>query len=527
MSSIPDSDYNEAEYLQKDIPADESIRWGLATNGMRLGIVRKSPVVLTEVDDPHSVRLFVQNVSDQAVRFHVEGYIAEWVQVQVTGAHGAYVRTEPGDIPLDLPAFPTPWRLKPGEKLELCENRLTVVSPKTATEATEVRGPRSALTGARAAPGHFTAKYVVPLNWRRVIRGKNEWSGRLISSSIPVQVVAANDDEGKRQRSATGQIDGQLIDENGTPAEIGQAAVFLCDAATGYPILATTNKPLDLKSPPKDWIFDVRHAVTDEHGAFAFDELPPGIYRLVAQSWAGAQGIPWLAANRRPGPFGKTPSEVRLHGVAEQVEIAGDGTTRVNVRSLGNGSLAIVNDPEEANAFLFLSSRPPIGDPILGPLSWGDEFVNGLFAVTHMSEPHVTFMGLPSGQEIHASLLNYDNNPGFGGGSYRVGEARRVPLRILAGWSNGHCDPPARLLTLVEHLEERRLDLSQLLGLPDTDVHNARELNRLATEIPNREIEVKGLGKLRLIDLLAASRYNYLRSHHKARSNKNSAAGTN
>jgi len=177
------------------MPSDESIRWGPANNGLRLGLVLKTPVVLTQDVEPHSVKLIVQNVSDRTIRFHVEGHIAEWVRVEVTRPDGTSVRTERGDIPVSIPAFPNPWRLEPGEKYELCENRLTVAFPDAKVKAAGMRGMRSVVTRLRTPPGRFTAECIVPLNWRRVVRGKGEWSGELTSSTSAIEVVAADGDE--------------------------------------------------------------------------------------------------------------------------------------------------------------------------------------------------------------------------------------------------------------------------------------------------------------------------------------------
>lgn len=320
----------------------------------------------------------------------------------------------------------------------------------------------------------------------------------------------------EHDKPTTGQIDGQLADQEGEAGSVAGAVVFLCDAKTGYPVLATTKKPLDPVSPQKDWIYHVLHAVTDEHGAFVFKEVPLGHYRIVAQSWLGTEGIPWLNPERR-GPFGETSTNVRIDGVAEGIELTGETPVRVTVRKLGNGVLKIVNDPKEANAFLLVSRQRPFGDPILGPEAWGEKFFAKLIAITHMSEPYVTFSGLPDGQDVHAGLFNYDNSPGLGGGSYRVGQKREVSLRILAGWSNGHYDPPDRLLKLVEHFEQHSISVSELIGLELTDAHNYKELRRIMAENPNRMVDVEGLGEFPFVDLLAASSYKQLRAHHRAR----------
>ncbi|MCA9145893.1 MAG: hypothetical protein KDB05_24040, partial [Planctomycetales bacterium] len=315
--------------------------------------------------------------------------------------------------------------------------------------------------------------------------------------------------------STTGRIVGQLVGENRLP-DAAHAVVFLGDAQTGAPILKTSNKPLDLQSPGEDWIYDVSYVVTDEAGRFAFKELPPGRYRLMAQSWQDTKGIPWLDPKASKGPFGKTSTTVNLLGVADDVEVKADASTEVNVRKIGSGVLKIVNDPEEAAAFLFVSRQRPIGDPILSWLGWGEKFLPGLIAVTHMSEPYATLTGLPDDKDVHVALFNYDNNPGVGGGSYRVGNKAEVKLPILASWSNGKDDPPEELLKLVEHMEEKLLAISPLVGLAGEDYRNWNQLRDLVKQDPDRAINVEGVGEFRLIDVLAASRYRDLRNRHRA-----------
>ena len=332
--------------------------------------------------------------------------------------------------------------------------------------------------------------------------------------TTPPEVVTANRDHNSRP---TGEIVGRLSDQEGEAVSVAGAVVFLCDAKTGYPVLATTKKPLDPDSPQKNWIREVWHAVTDERGGFEFKGVPLGHYRLVAQSWLGTEGIPWLDPEPRREPFGDTSPNVRIDGIAEGIALTSETPVRVTVRKLGNGVLRIVNDPKEANAFLLVSRQRPFGDPVLGPEAWGEKFFAKLIAITHMSEPYVVFSGLPDGQDVHVGLVNYDNSVGVGGGSYRVGQKREVSLRILARWSNGHYDPPDRLRKLVEHFEEHSLSVSQLIGLELTDAHNYKELRRILAEDPNRLVDVEGLGKLPFVDLLAASSYKELRASHRAR----------
>jgi hypothetical protein len=130
---------------------------------------------------------------------------------------------------------------------------------------------------------------------------------------------------------------------------------------------------------------------------------------------------------------------------------------------------------------------------------------------------HVTIEGLPDKNDVHVALFNYDNNPGIGGGSYRVGQQEEVRLKIYATWSNGRYDPPDRLLKLVEHFENTDLSLSKLIGLENGDARNHEELVRIAGEAPDRKVKVDELGEFRFIDTLAALRYKWLRQNHPAR----------
>ncbi len=305
----------------------------------------------------------------------------------------------------------------------------------------------------------------------------------------------------------TGTITGQLASAGGEAIYLENAAVFLCDAKTGYPVVAATKKLLG--QSVVDGIDKLWHTTTDEDGRFEFNEVPFGLYRLVAQSWPGINQIPTME--------GEAGTLVRLHGVAENVRVKEDRPAEAVVKRLGDGVLKIRNDPEEAHAFLFLSRAPTIGDPILGPDGWGERFVAESIGITLMEETYVTIEGLPDGKDLHVALLNYDNNPGIGGGTFRVGREREVRLEILATWSNGKHDPPARLLKLVEHFEANNLSLSALIGLKKTDGHNFKELRRIAKEDPHRMIKVEGLGEFRFIDLLAASSYKDLRDSHRAR----------
>lgn len=305
----------------------------------------------------------------------------------------------------------------------------------------------------------------------------------------------------------SGQIAGQLSDIRNQITYVGEVVVFLCDAKSGLPIDRTTKQILqvglrDLK------LENMWSAVTDDRGLFTFDDVPVGQYRLVAQSWSGTKGLPKIPGN--------TSVYLLLHGVADDVAVKPDEKTVAYPRQLGNRVLRIVNDPYEGNAFLLISRGPTLGDGILGPYGWGQEFVSQLIGVTHMDEPYVTIIGLPDQGEVHAGLLNYDNSPGVGAGRYPA-DVREGKLRIIAGWSNGHHDPPAELEKLTKHLITSSLTAVDFLtDKADVKPNDARwKLMEEFRKTPHREVDVPGFGPQKLADVLAALGYAEIRKNQR------------
>jgi hypothetical protein len=307
----------------------------------------------------------------------------------------------------------------------------------------------------------------------------------------------------------TGRIQGMLGTAAGQQKYVGRAVVFICSAKTGHPLDPATHQSLLMGNNGGDpW-----HAVTDIDSHFLFDKVPVGEYRLIAQSWSGTEGVPDHKA---------TSEVVLLHGVAEGVHVRTAETTQVYLQPLGNGVLTIQNDPEEAGAFLFLSTAPMLGDPVLGFHGWGDDFVRHVVGVTHMSVSRATFIGLPDDKEVHVGLFCYDNVPGFGGGQARVGKDSVASIRIYAGWSNGHDEPPARLLPLVNYLENKNPSLPELMQLGDHDEFltdrghpDEQKVWQAAKKDLNKRISVPAVGDFRVIDVLAADAYKSLRAHHR------------
>ncbi|MEM7453863.1 MAG: hypothetical protein AAF456_05850 [Planctomycetota bacterium] len=309
------------------------------------------------------------------------------------------------------------------------------------------------------------------------------------------------------QGEINGKITGSFTGVDGRRIKIANAAVFLCDQESGWPINSETGDPIN--PTLGDLQLDKLHVVeTAEDGSFSFDSVKPGSYRIVGQSWSGTRGFPGFDTNYDPSAF------VVLHGVAENVVVVAGERAIAYPRQLGDHTLKIVNDPEEAHALLVVSLGPTLGDGILGPMGWGEEFRTNWIGVTQMEVPYVTITGLPSESAIHASLLNYDNNPGVGGASFEAGQ-REGRLRIIASWSNGHKTPPPELEELTEHIAGNDIQIIDLLPEGDFEPGQVNEQRMKLLEMLNEDgdamLDVPGFGQQRLADVIAAYAYATIR----------------
>lgn len=316
---------------------------------------------------------------------------------------------------------------------------------------------------------------------------------------------------------ATGQIQGALVDATGRPNRVGQAVVFLCDAASGMPLLAATRRPIALGLSEELFGFDgFWHAVTSDSGRFVFDDVPPGKYRLVAQAWEGIAGMArGMPKSLRSDPGEEPSATVHLYGVAEQVEVKSGETTQASPRQWGGRSLRIVTDPEEPHNYLVISRTAPLGEGVLGPLGWGPDFIAGAIGVTRMEVPHVTLVGLPEGAEVHVGLFNYDNNAGVGGATFTVGDDEPARLPIYASWSNGKYEATPRLKKLAEHLATAEVDAIALLKMKGRQFN--KEYFQFVWDQANEVVEVEGYGEAKLIDVLAAESYREMARHRRQR----------
>jgi hypothetical protein len=311
-----------------------------------------------------------------------------------------------------------------------------------------------------------------------------------------------------------GGIKGQLADPRGQSIRAGNAVVFLCDATSGMPLSPVTQIRIELGSEAMFRFDGYWHAVVSDAGMFEFADVPVGTYRLIAQAWSGISGVPrGLPRSRRSDPGVEPSSIVILHGVAESVEVKAGETTLAIPQQWGDNALHIVTDPEEPHNFLLISRNPPLGDGVLGPEGWGEDFIAGIIGGTRMEDNHVTLIGLPDGAEVHVALWNYDNSVGTGGESFVVGKDKPARLPIYALWSNGKYEPPPRLAELTAHIEETGLDVRKSIGL-DRPSLTHDYLDRVWNKA-NDVVELEGYGISTVIDLLAADGYRNLRKSHR------------
>jgi len=316
--------------------------------------------------------------------------------------------------------------------------------------------------------------------------------------------------------AADGSISGYLVDGAGERKAIEHVVVFVADAKTGYPLLQDSQKTL---SPGRDaslqkGLAGFRHVITSADGSFLLKNVPAGDWRLVAQEWIGADHVPTQQEEDRI---------LQLHGVVNHVVVRDDEVTEVQIEPLGDKPAVLENEPKEGNTYIFLSATAPFAEPIFGPLGWGDSFRSHIIGITHQGKPPLMVRGLPD-TEVFVSILNYDNNPGLGGTSFVPGKSSKQTVPIYASWSNGYYTPPERLLPLVDYLDKTPGGFEQLLEANKDlfpvdlkDPNNLRQLYNQLETLKDKTIEVPGLGKQQVLDVLAARSYGELRKYHLKR----------
>jgi hypothetical protein len=276
---------------------------------------------------------------------------------------------------------------------------------------------------------------------------------------------------GEDETESTGRIDVEVVDADGEPV-VG-ATVVLCDQETGQPLARGARQTIAAAFQAGTMQHGLARATTDNQGRFEFTGLQAGTYRLIAQSWGD-----------RSKPDGGEPiagvlevnSEIlRLHGVAERVEVSVDATPDIVIRPLGSGVLRIDEEMPNDETLLLMSTAPAAADPVLGFVGWSGPMLRNLLGGNRMPRGKTTVYGLPAGK-VYVVLFAADNNPGFGAGEAEVspGKVTDLYVPIVAGWSDGHHDPPKRLAPLFDEVKSLvaagSFSVRRLLADRDIDV---------------------------------------------------------
>ena len=229
---------------------------------------------------------------------------------------------------------------------------------------------------------------------------------------------------------------------------VPNAIVLLCDQASGLPISRATSGPvIDDEHNIRDARQDIAFVTTDINGAFHFDGLLEGTYRVIAQTWIGTEPA--------VHPFAKNGPIVTLRGTADNISVPSEAARDLEIRPLGTGTLVSMTGHQGRADLLFVSTEPPAGDPILGPLAFFGDFATHIIAYGHTDHGKLTVRGLPDTPGWYF-LESYDNVPGSGGGrKVTIPPGGVVPVRdsMVAGWSNARHTPPQRLQPLMEEVK--------------------------------------------------------------------------
>ena len=315
--------------------------------------------------------------------------------------------------------------------------------------------------------------------------------------------VPANADPPAEQEEPKHRIAGTVMEVRaGTP----DVVVFVCDQRTGIPLSAETRRPFTASGPAQG-LPKLLTSVTDDRGQFAFEDLPEGEYRVVAQKWAG----PFK------GVFEVHGTVIQLFGWADHIRVPSTEAERVVLTPKGDGVLHLDQDVGNNETLLLLSTEPPAADPILGFVGLGDGFLTHMIGVNRMPYGRTTVLGLPPGT-VHAFFFAPDNSPGFAAGRFEVDglRARRAPF--VAGWSDAQHDPPPRIREVMDLMRRHNLHADRLLGIdPSLPPQRLQEERLKLAKDLNRKVELPEGQAATVGEILAAEGYASLQEAIKQR----------
>lgn len=306
---------------------------------------------------------------------------------------------------------------------------------------------------------------------------------------------------------AGGRIAGTVMEiRSGTP----DVVVVLCDQQTGIPLSADRFRPIT-EGERSGGLQKLATAVTDRRGKFAFEGLPAGEYRLVAQKWVG----PFK------GMFEVHGTVIQLFGSAGQIRVPSPQAEKVVLQPPGDGVLQMDQDVPNSETLLLLSTEPPARDPILGFHALGKGFLRNMIGANRMPYGRTTVVGVPR-EKIHIFFFAADSAPGFAVQTCQVrGFQRLQRVPFVASWSDGRHEPPAKIRRTMELIKKHDLRVDKLLGLTRDLSQQQRE--KAWTELMDRldrTVELPEGHKATVGNVLAADAYAKLQEKVSRRQKK-------
>jgi len=245
-------------------------------------------------------------------------------------------------------------------------------------------------------------------------------------------------------------ISGKVLDDNNRP--VNNAIVIICDQNSGVPLYKQTMQPVTTQWLGGNQTTDIAYYETDSNGGFTFENLQPGRYRLIAQSW--------LTGKEIKGLLEINGLLIKLYGTAENIEVSPSMSVYVEIKPVGNGTLLIDEKMPNDETFLVISTAPTSADPILGFASWSGDFIKNMIGFNRMPEGKTSVYGLPEGT-IYVSMFAADSVPGFAEGKVQIEADSTVMLpytQFVNSWSDSRHTAPEELKGLVEELKSANID---------------------------------------------------------------------
>ena len=211
-------------------------------------------------------------------------------------------------------------------------------------------------------------------------------------------------------------VSGTVLDDDGNPVA---NSVVIPLSSYVVPLNANDARPASMQSVEDSGLKNfILFTKADSEGKFTL-QLPPGGYRIVAQSWLDNPDVDDL--------LGKNGSRLRVDGVAKiESESEMQAAEEIEIRPIGSGSITLSS--QESSDLLLVSTRPLACDPAIGMLALTGDFWSGLVAGTRMEKKSITISGLPAGEIQFFSFVN-DNNGGIGGSRHPSSERPQIHLR--------------------------------------------------------------------------------------------------